>query len=59
MQEQGGQPVVMKLIVDGVERLAPRVALQHEPLAEEGSERDVQGSAEILPPDPGPSQPPG
>jgi len=65
MQELDGQPVVMKLIVDGVERVAPRIVLKHEPLAEEGSGTQrvpgVQGSAEehAAAEEADPSQPPG
>jgi hypothetical protein len=31
-KQADGQPVVMKLIEDGVQRVGPAVAIQHEPL---------------------------
>ena len=51
MQQLEGQPVVMKLVEDGVQRVTPQVAIRHdvEPVAEasapaEGSGFGVQGS---------------
>jgi hypothetical protein len=51
MQQLEGQPVVMKLVEDGVQRVAPQVVIQHKveqaadgPAPAEGSGFGVQGS---------------
>jgi len=51
MQQLEGQPVVMKLVEDGVQRVVPKVVIRHEveqvadePVPAEGSGFGVQGS---------------
>lgn len=52
MQQLDGQPVVMKLIEDGVQRVAPPIVIHHEPVETsgpaEGSGFGVQSSGESV-----------
>jgi hypothetical protein len=53
MKQPDGQPVVMKLIADGVQRLVPPIVIPHEqaplPAAIDVSPSDSTGSSDVAP----------
>jgi hypothetical protein len=50
LNKVAGQPVVMKLIEDGVQRLVPTVTLHHDPLAPAAITQSPLSSGETEPP---------
>ena len=50
MKQADGRPIVMKLLEDGLQRIAPPIVLRHEPSAGLAPSTPGPGSSEPLPP---------
>jgi hypothetical protein len=64
MKQADGQPIVMKLIEDGPQRVVPPVVIEHEPLPPvpplvlEPDARDIAAAPPVLEPPSAPEPPP-